>query len=358
MNKRKRTLAALLAIAIFAVVGASLDKGSLLGIFDRTRLNASPSDEENNLFYSRKKPCTSENVLDRSGFAFLNLGERIVAVELASGVNVTVVEKAPERERYRKFSEYAGYVYLYDGDSLWRTGIDGSRVSRIADGVVEYEPMGNYVYFLKWKDGAPRLFRSWLTGSGQEMLFKHPVHEFHAFAGSILMLREPRRQGRAQYFTSYSVLDQRSADLRLPAEAEHPWSDGRHLYYVVASGDERVLYRRSLDGSGAAERVAEGFLDCQVGPDGIAMLVREGNAARLVYQDRQTLEARRFDGRLFPCDSAVDLSWDRVYVTGKDGVYHSPVKGESWRRLPVAGELPEAARMALPVMPAEQKDAG
>lgn len=358
MSKRNKTMTALLAIVLFAFIGASLDKGSLLGIFDRTRLNTSPSDEENNLFYSRKKPCTSANVLDRSGFAFLNLRDRIVAVELASGVTVTVVEKTPEQERYRKFSEYAGYVYLYDGGTLWRTGIDGRRVSRIADEVIEYEPMGNYVYFLKLKDGTPRLFRSWLTGSGQEMLFKHPVHEFHAFAGAILMLREPRRQGREQYFTSYSVLDQRSVDLRLPAEAEHPWSDGRHLYYIVASGEERALYRRSLDGLESTEQVAEGFLDWQIGPDGIAMLVREGDGARLVYRDRQTLEVRRFEERLFPCDAVVDLSWDRVYVTERDGVYHSPVDVESWSRLPVAEGFPEAERTALPAAPAQKGNAG
>lgn len=335
MNKKNKTAIVLLLVIAMAFIVSALDKGVMLGLFDRTKRNKTPSDTRENLFYNRKKPCTSANVLDRSGFAFLNLRERIVAVQLSSGINITVVNRGGDQGLYRKFSEYAGNIYLYDGESLWRTGIDGKRVSQIADGVLDYEPMGDHIYFLKIYQDEPRLFRSRLNGSGQEALFDHPVHAFRAFGGNILMLLEERNGEREQRYTRYSVLDRRSMDLVLPAGAGEPELDGEALYYVAIVDGEQAMFRHTLSVDAAAEIIAQGFTAWEAGPDGIAMLMRDGDTGFLRYIDKETGDARDFLERRFSLAAAVDLSWDRVYVTEADGVFHSSVAVEEWAILPV-----------------------
>lgn len=348
MNKKNKTAIVLLLVIAMALIVSALDKGTMLGIFDRTRRNPAPADKPESLFYNRKKPCTSANVVDRSGFAFLNLRQRIVAIELASGIKVNVVTGEESGAPYEKFSEYAGYIYLFDGDSLWRTGVDGKRVSHIADGVIDYEPMGDHVYFIKTYQDEPRLFRSWLNGSGQEVLFDFPVHEFRAFAGNLLMLREPRQDNREQRYTRYNVVDRSRADLALPAGATEPSLGETTLYYVVVDDGEPALYRRSLSARDeSAELVGRGFLDWQAGPDGVAMLVPDGEGSRLRYVDGAT-GGERLSDRRFAFDAAVDLSWDRVYVTEVDGIHHSPVSDEDWRSLPLAAERVDRAAHAEP----------
>lgn len=339
MNKKNKTAIVLLLVISMALIVSALDRGGMLRLFDRTKRNREPSDVRDNLFYDRKKPCTSSNILDRSGFAFLNLQERIVAIQLSSGINIDVVKSGSEQAPYVKFSEYAGFVYMYDGASLWRTSVEGGRVSQITDGVLDYQPMGDYIYFLKVYMDEPRLFRSRLNGSGQEILFDFPVYEFRAFAGRLLMLREERNGSLEHHYTCYNVLSKREEeDVTLPANADVPELDEDALYYVLKVGGERVLHRRSLvPGEPCTTVVGRGFADWEAGPDGIAMLIQDGESGLLRYYDKITGTERIFGQQRFSAEAAVDLSWDRIYVTDAGGVFYSPVAQEDWRLLPVKG---------------------
>ncbi len=330
----KKSIVILLVVFVLAFAAAAFDKGSFFGLFNRTGRELAPKDSEETLFYTKLNACTSENVIERSGFAFKNQNGNISAVELASGVRVDIISPEGENSEYTKFSEYVSYIYLYDGEDLYRCGINGDHKVKLAEGVLDYELMGDYIYFLQEDNGENRLFRSILTGSNKKALFDFPVEAFLAYDGWLLMKKG--EEGSSQVWREYNVLTQKSFDHRFDKGAHSFALDGGAIYYLTdEAGGGSALWRRDFT-TAEDVKVAEGnIVKYRVGSSGIALLVGSGEGAAVKYIDKATMRGKKLEKRSFSAEDGLDLSAENIYVSDAGGTTHySSVETEEWKTLP------------------------
>lgn len=331
----KKPIIILLVVFVLAFAAAAFDKGSFFGLFSRTGRELAPKDDEETLFYTKLNTCTSENVIERSGFAFKNQNGNISAVELASGVRVDITAPGEgESGEYVKFSEYVSYIYLYDGNDLFRCGINGDHKVKLAEGVLDYELMGDYIYFLQEDNGQTRLFRSILTGSNKKVLFDFAVEDFCAYDGWLLMKKG--EEGSSQIWREYNVLTQKSFDHSFAKGAHSFTLDSGSVYYLTGeAGGGSTLWRRNFT-TAEDSKVAEGnIVKYRVGSAGIALLVGGGDAAAVEYIDKATMRGKKLEKQSFSPGDGLDLSAGNIYVSNADGLtLYSPVESEEWKTLP------------------------
>lgn len=321
---------------ILGVVGAAL----LLSVLFRDKLDVTligkvttnPTDKEENLEYGKTYHPSSERIIQRDGVVVKNFGTELKAEDLESGVSVDAGNmKDKSKKEILKFSEYVGYFYMYDGETVYRITVnDPEKVHTAIKSCVKYEPMGNYLYSLREKNGKQRLFRCSVTGTNEKMLFKEEIEDFWAYGGNLLL-----QLSDGQY-RWYNVISENSLEHTLPKFVQNISLDQDNIYYLSDENENDMrLYRRPCN---SQEDTAFTFSSVSTysaadGKIGLLLSSPDGSLKAAWCQADGTEECQ-FEGKVFPEDSQVDVSKDHLYVTEPDGTtWATELEKENWIKL-------------------------
>lgn len=316
-----------LAFAVLVLTKGRLDF-SLLG-----KTLTHPADTEENLAYGLLYHPSSERILERDGIILKNLGSEIIAEDLTSRISFSATNIRERSSRpILQFSEYVGYFYLYDGETVYRTNVDGSQLKAAVKDCLKFEPMGTYLYSLKMVHGTKRLFRCSIIGTYEKMLFKDEILDFWAYGGHLLTLTP---DGEYQY---YSVLTENTYTHRLPDDAAHISLDELGILYLSVGGDGYThLYRRPYLSGEDTLAVPLPVTGYAAGENHIALLLPSGpeegsRQAAWCQSDGSTLQI--FKNAVFSSGCALDISARHLFVTKEDGtVSYTPLSHEEWNDL-------------------------
>ena len=319
-HDKRRDLLLLLVVAAIALTAYFLTRDQLAGLF-RGGLDE-PTDEEENMIYSVENQISSAHALERSGIVLQNAGDRIRAVELASGIQLDVTDLGDRSQApIQDFAEYVGYVYMFDGETVYRSQLDGSELRATIEDCLQFEPMGDYLYSLKLVDGAPYLHRCSIIGTYEKLLFSEPFLDFRAYDGDLLL---QRADGSWWW---YDVLTQESSDVALPEGARSLELDEEGILYLTDEG----LYRKAYDTREESLLYAGSVAAYVVGPHHLGLLLSgpEGCQAAVCGPDGEDLVI--LEGETFSPESALDLSAEHLFVTDGEGTTHyTPLGAAQW----------------------------
>lgn len=325
-SNKRRDILILLVVLVIALVAYFLTRDRFVGLFSGGLDD--PTDDEENLYYSIEYEISSAYVLERGGIVLKNVGDRIKAVELSSGIELDVTDLGDRSQAsIQDFSEYVSYIYMFDGNTVYRSQLDGTELRATVEDCVKFEPMGDYIYSLQPVNGANYLFRCSIIGTYEQQLFSEPFLDFLAYDGNLLLQRE-----NGDWWW-YNVITQNSADVVLPEETREILLDREGVLYLTDTG----LYRISYGGKEETALYEGAVATCAVGPHGLGLLLYEGG------EDGQCLaavcgpsgeELTRLEGETFSPESALDLSADYLFVTDEMGITHcSPIDTPAWEVL-------------------------
>lgn len=321
----------LLAGVVLAALAAWQLTGGVLDFSGMRNREKAPGDSEENLQYGLLYQPSSAHVAERDGIVLKNFGSGVRAQELSSGIQVDAGSIAERSGKpILRFAEYVSYLYLYDGETVYRQQIGGDGKLRVAvEGCLKFEPMGNYLYSLKEYRGERWLYRCSILGTYEKRLFDGPVEDFWAYGGNLLMLDAGGR------YRWYNVISGSGLELELPEGARDIALDSGGILYLLDGEDGPALYRRQYAG-GAGVRLADvPVARFAVGPGGtIGLLLQEedGCVAAACQADGSGLV--RLEGRRYGAECSLDVSSANLFVTGPDGVtWHTSLERPGWDRL-------------------------
>lgn len=329
-SSNKKYIILLVVVTVLAVGVYFLTNGAL-DIFAVINGEKAPGDKAENLQYGILYQPSSEQVLDRDGIVLKNFGDSIRAWELSSSIEVAAGDiKSRSNRTIERFSEYVSYLYMYDGETVYRTQIGGEGELRATvKDCFKFELMGNYIYSLKEYRGQKRLYRCSITGTYEKILFKDPVEDFWAYGGNLVMLTQ---EGSYRY---YNVITQQTLDHTLPEGAHDVALDGDGMLYLLEENGQSILHRRPYLSQTDTRLLDRTVVRYRSGPGGtIALLLegQEGCQAAVCQKDGSELTIQ--EGRAFERDSSLDLSSNNLFVTGGDGVtWYVPIGEASWKSL-------------------------
>ena len=166
-----------LAFGIYSIAGGGLLQG---------RVEKKPADQQENLVYGLKYTASSDHILERDGIVLINSGDRVLARQLSSGVELeagSIVQRS--NQPILRIAEHVSYLYLYDGTDVYRIQIGGDgKVHTAVKGCLKFEPMGDYIYSIQEYRGTRWLFRCSLVGSNEKRLFTHDTEDFWVCSGN------------------------------------------------------------------------------------------------------------------------------------------------------------------------------
>lgn len=332
MQTNKKYVLLLAGAICLAMAAFVLTKGKL-DITMAGKTLSRPVDTPENLEYGLSYQPSSEHILERDGIILKNFGTRLRAQDLSSGICLdagNIAERSSEP--IRQFSEYVGYFYMYDGETLYRTNVDGTQLKAAIKDCLKYEPMGNYLYSLKMHHGSRRLFRCSIIGTYEKMLFKEEVLDFWTYGGHLLMLSA---DGTYRY---YNVLTENSYTHALPEGVTDIRLDSQGILYLL--DDSNALYPQLYRHSYLSEH-AQPLTDLSVnqytaGSGNIALLLSEpdtpGLQAAWCKEDGSSLQ--RMEEMHFSPGASLDISANHLFVTEEDGTtWYTPLAQESWAAL-------------------------
>ncbi len=324
-SNKRRDILILLAVLLIALAAYFLTRDRFTGLFSGGLDD--PADDEENLYYSIEYEISSAHVLERGGIVLKNAGDLIKAVELSSGIELDVTDLGERSQApILDFAEYVSYIYMFDGNTVYRSQLDGSELRATVEDCVKFEPMGDYIYSLQPANGAYYLFRCSIIGTYEQQLFSESFLDFRAYDGNLLLQRE-----NGDWWW-YNVTTQNSADLVLPEEAREILLDREGVLYLTDTGLYRVSYG-GKEGMALCEGTVEAYT---VGPHGLGLLLNEsadGQCAAAVCGPSGE-ELTRLEGETFSPESALDLSADYLFVTDETGITHcSPTDTPTWEVL-------------------------
>lgn len=324
-SNKRRDILILLAVLVIALVAYFLTRDWFTSLFSGGLDD--PADDEENLYYSIEYEISSAHVLERGGIVLKNAGDRIKAVELSSDIELDVTDLGDRSQApILDFSEYVSYIYMFDGNTVYRSQLDGTELRATVEDCVKFEPMGDYIYSLQPVNGAYYLFRCSIIGTYEQQLFSEPFLDFLAYDGNLLLRRE-----NGDWWW-YNVTTQNSADVILPQEAREILLDREGVLYLTDTG----LYRVSYGSKGGTALYEGAVAACAVGPHGLGLLLFEGEAGQCLAAvcGPSGEELTRLEGETFSPESALDLSADHLFVTDETGITHySPINTPAWEVL-------------------------
>lgn len=333
-QSNKKYLILLITVIGLAVAVYVLTKGRLdISLLAKTL--SAPTDTEENLAYGLLYRPSSEHVLERDGIVLKNFGTELMAEDLSKGVLLRAGNIAARSGKsIVQFSEYVGYFYMYDGETVYRTNVDGSELKAAVKDCLKFEPMGTYLYSLKMVHGRKRLFRCSIIGTYEKMLFKEEVLDFWAYGGHLLMLNP---DGIYRY---YSVLTKNTFTHTLPEGAARIRLDENGILYL-SKEDERghqYLHRRAFLAAEDQLVLDIPVEDYSVGEKNIALLLPEEYSTdtrfKAAWCQSDGSELQVFEGKEFPPGCALDGSAHHLFVTEADGnTYYTPLSDERWEIL-------------------------
>ena len=323
----------LIGIIIIAVILYFVTDGALnLKVMSKTR--GAPTDKEENMAYNDNYRSLSENVLERDGIILRADGDELMFYALAGKVATSDGSELQEDMQYtltsigerseldiEQIGEYMGYFYMYDGKDVWRIHTTNPDLKLTIENAIKFEPMGNYLYSIKERDGDLWLHRCMVTGADEEYMFKESYVNFYAHSGDLLL---ERPDGSYMW---YDVVTKNSFDRTLPDNAEDICLYNQVIYYLrdgklcsshVLSGSEDIVVDEAI----ADYCIAEGYC---------AYLTEDG---RLVVLNLERKDATEYSGMEFAEGSEIDVSKNNIFVTLPDGSsWYSPLGEDSWNEI-------------------------
>lgn len=353
--KKTRHFPVLLAVIVVISIGLSaFDDGKLFGFLGLGKKgNMAPSDNQENMYYTQFNYCTSENILERSGFAFKNTGNQVVATELNSGISVPSVTYS--NSGIKKYSEYVSYIYTLNGSDLYRSDINGKRNRILFKNIVDYELMGDYLYFIQSTrssfsisdptrphDPINVFYRSKINGGYKEEIFDLIPEYFWASSGNLAIQRLNKNGLNKLSLFVYNVIKQKSAEVYLQATDRIIGLDLDNLYFYRVEAETVSFFRRQLFGE-IEEPIlilSKGkVIDTALGTTHLAILFAEEgtNSAKLFLQRIDDLRLiafnKKFDPPLYR-QPRLDISTMNVYLTTKENeTVYSSLETEEWKVL-------------------------
>ena len=322
----------LIGIIIIAVILYFVTDGALnLKTMSKTR--GAPSDKEENMAYNDNYRSLSENVLERDGIILRAEGNELVFYALAGKVATSDGSELKEDMQYtltgiaerseldiEQIGEYMGYFYMYDGKDVWRIHTTNPDLKLTVENALKFEPMGNYIYSIKDRDGKLWLHRCMVTGADEEYMFKESFVDFYAHSGDLLL---ERPDGSYMWF---DVVTKNSFDRSLPANAQDICLYEQMIYYIRDS----KLYASHVLSNNEDIFVDEAIADYCIAEGYCAYLTEDG---RLCVIDMATRDATEYSGMDFAgCE--IDVSKHNVFVTDTEGrSFYSPLGEDSWNEI-------------------------
>ena len=322
----------LTGIIIIAVILYFVTDGALnLSTMSKTR--GAPTDKEENMAYNDNYRSLSENVVERDGIILRAEGNVLQFYALAGKVATSDGSELQEDMQYdlasiaerseldiEQIGEYMGYFYMYDGKDVWRVHTTNPDLKLTIENALKFEPMGNYLYSIKDRDGQLWLHRCMVTGADEEYMFKESFVDFYAHSGDLLL---ERPDGSWMWF---DVVTKNSFDRSLPADAEAICLYNQMVYYIregrlcashVLSNNEDLFVDEAI----ADYCIAEGYC---------AYLTEDG---RLAVLNMETMDTTEYSGMSF-VGCAVDVSKNNVFVTDSEGkTFYSPLAEDKWSEI-------------------------
>ena len=323
----------LIGIIIIAVILYFVTDGALnLKVMSKTR--GAPTDKEENMAYNDNYRSLSENVLERDGIILRADGNELVFYALAGKVATSDGSELMEDMQYtltsiaerseldiEQIGEYMGYFYMYDGKDVWRIHTTNPELKLTIENAIKFEPMGNYLYSIKDRDGQLWLHRCMVTGADEEYMFKESFVNFYAHSGDLLL---ERPDGSYMW---YDVVNKNSFDRSLPADAEEICLYNQVIYYLR----EGKIYSSHVLSNNEDLFVDEAVADYCIAEGYCAYLTEDG---RLCVLNMETKDCTEYSGMEFAADYAVDVSKHNVFVTDAEGrSWYSPLEEDSWNEI-------------------------
>lgn len=308
----------LLAALVVALGVYFLPEGRLLDFNMTGKGEKSPVDQEENLVYGTQYVPSSEHIVDRDGIILVNMGNKVLAKQLTTAVEIDAGSILQRSDRpIQRISEYVSYLYMYDGQTVYRTQIGkDSKLHTAVEDCLKFEPMGDYIYSLKEYQGACYLFRCSLIGSYEKRLFGKPVEDFWAYGGNLLTLDS---KGCYRW---YNVVSQSTLDHILPSGVSDLTLDESGIIYLLNGTLFQRPYSAQYDTVLAEQTVA-------FAADGQnIVLLKEDGQLYLLDGDSSICLA----GRTFSRDVSIDLSDDYAFVTEPDGeIWFTVLNQINWK---------------------------
>ena len=331
-NKKPLGLA-LIGIIVIAVILYFVTDGALnLKTISKTR--GAPTDKEENMAYNDSYRSLSNNVLERDGIILRAEGNELIFYALAGKVATSDGSELKEDMQYtltsikerseldiEQIGEYMGYFYMYDGKDVWRIHTTNPELKLTVENCLKFEPMGNYIYSIKEKDGELWLHRCMVTGADEEFMFKESYVDFYAHSGDLL-LKKPDGS-----YMWYDVVTKNSYDRSLPTDAEAICLYNQVVYYLR----DGKLYSSHVLSNNEDIYVDEAIADYCIAEGYCAYLSTDG---ALKVMNMESGAVTEYSGMEFGADYAVDVSRHNVFVTDSEGrSFYSPLDADQWNEI-------------------------
>jgi len=330
-NKKPLGLA-LIGIVVIAVILYFATDGAL-NLKTMSKTVSGPTDKEENMAYNELYRSLSENVLERDGIILRAEGKELIFYALAGKVATSDGSELKEDMQYtltsiaerseldiEQISEYMGYFYMYDGKDVWRIHTTNPEIKLTIENCLKFEPMGNYLYSIKEKDGELWLHRCMVTGADEKYLFKDGFVDFYMHSGEILL---EKSDGSYMW---YDVVNKNSFDRSLPADAEDICLYNQVIYYLR----DGKLYSSHVLSTNEDVFVDEAIADYCIAEGYCAYLTEDG---RLCVIDMVTRDATEYSGMDF-AGCKIDVSKHNVFVTDTEGrSFYSPLGEDNWNEI-------------------------
>lgn len=323
----------LIGIIIIAVILYFVTDGALnLKVMSKTR--GAPTDKEENMAYNDNYRSLSENVLERDGIILRADGDELIFYALAGKVATSDGSELKEDMQYtltsiaerseldiEQIGEYMGYFYMYDGKDVWRIHTTNPELKLTIENAIKFEPMGNYLYSIKDRDGQLWLHRCMVTGADEEYMFKESYVDFYAHSGDLLL---ERPDGSYMW---YDVVTKNSFDRSLPADAEEICLYNQVIYYLR----DGKIYSSHVLSTNEDIFVDEAVTDYCIAEGYCAYITEDG---RLCVLNMETKDCTEYSDMEFDAGCAVDVSKHNVFVTDEEGrSWYSPLAEDNWNEL-------------------------
>ena len=323
----------LIGIIIIAVILYFVTDGALnLKTMSKTR--GAPTDKEENMAYNDNYRSVSDNTLERDGIILRAEGNELFFYALAGKAPTSDGGTAAEDVQYslasiaqrseldiEQISEYMGYFYMYDGKDVWRIHTSNLELKLTIENALKFEPMGNFLYSIKDKDGELWLHRCMVTGADEEFMFKESYVDFWAHSGDLLLKRPDGS------YMWYDVVTKNSFDRSIPADAESISLYEQMVYYLR----EGKLYSSHVLSNNEDLFVDEAIADYCIAEGYCAYITKDG---RLCVLDMETGDATEYSGLELAEGSRVDVSKNSLFITQPNGsTWYCPLSEDNWREI-------------------------
>lgn len=328
----------LIGIILIAVILYFVTDGALnLKTMSKTR--GAPSDKEENMAYNDNYRSLSDNVLERDGVILRAEGDELLFYALAGIAPTSDGGKAKEDILYhlssigerseldiQQISEYMGYFYMYDGKDVWRMHTSNPDIKLTIENCIKFEPMGNYLYSIKQRDGDELwLHRCMVTGADEEYMFKEPFVDFYLHSGEMLL---ERPDGSYMW---YDVVTKNSFDRRMPEKAENICLYDSRLYYTETEADGDYLYVCHCLAEDYELFIEEPIESYCIAEGYCAYISRDG-ALKVI--NLETEAVTEYSGIELSEGCALDVSKNSLFITDSEGrTFYSPLSEDSWREI-------------------------